>query len=115
MLRSSGIIESVIKVISPITKMFKFPSEIIPLCLIRPISGGASTAIATDIMTNYGVDTIIGLIAATIMGSTETTFYAISVYSSSVNIKKLRFVLVPGLIADMTSIVMAVILWSFLS
>ena len=64
-----------------------------PLALLRPISGSASIAVATDIMKNYGVDSSIGLIASTIMGSTETTLYTIAVYSSSVRIKKTRFVL----------------------
>ena len=59
-----------------------------PLAMIRPISGSASMAVATDIMTKYGVDSTIGLITSTIMGSTETTFYTIAVYTSAVGIKK---------------------------
>lgn len=99
-LRSSGILDFVIKVISPITNSFNIPSEILPLVFIRPISGSASTAVATDIMSKYGVDSKIGLIASTIMGSTETTFYTIAIYTSCVGIKKTKFVLWAALIGD---------------
>lgn len=99
-LRSSGILDCIIKIISPITNVLNIPSEIMPLSLIRPISGSASTAVATDIMTKFGVDSKIGLIASTIMGSTETTFYTIAIYTSCVGIKKIRFVLLAALIGD---------------
>ena len=100
-LRSSGILEFIIKFISPLTNVFHIPSEIMPLALIRPISGSASTAVATDIMTKFGVDSKIGLIASTIMGSTETTFYTIAIYTSCVGIKKTKFVLAAALIGDL--------------
>ena len=100
-LRSSGVLDCVINIISPITKIFNIPSEIMPLAMIRPISGSASTAIATDIMNNFGVDSKIGLIASTIMGSTETTFYTIAIYTSCVGIKKIKFVLAAALIGDL--------------
>lgn len=99
-LRSSGIIDFIVKNISPITSFFGIPSEIMPLALIRPISGSASTAVATDIMRNFGVDSQIGLIASTIMGSTETTFYTIAIYTSSVGISKTKYVLLAALIGD---------------
>ena len=100
-LRSSGILDFIIKFISPLTNVFHIPSEIMPLALIRPISGSASTAVATDIMTKFGVDSKIGLIASTIMGSTETTFYTIAIYTSCVGIKKTKFVLAAALIGDL--------------
>lgn len=114
-LRSSGILDVVINLISPITNFLKIPSEIMPLALVRPISGSASTAVATDIMTTFGVDSKIGLIASTIMGSTETTFYTIAVYTSCVGIKKIRFVLTAALIADFVGMMFSVVLWSLLS
>ena len=83
--------------------------------LVRPISGSASTAVATDIMRTFGVDTHIGMIASTIMGSTETTFYTIAIYTSCVGIKKIRFVLVAALIADLIGMIASVVLCSFLS
>ena len=107
-LRSSGILDAIVKVLSPILSIINFPSEIMPLALLRPISGSASIAVATDIMKNYGVDSNIGLIASIIMGSTETTLYTIAVYSSSVGIKKTRFVLAAALIADVVGILTSV-------
>lgn len=99
-LRSSGVLDFIIQTISPITNLFHIPSEIMPLAIVRPISGSASTAVATDIMTRFGVDSNIGLMASTIMGSTETTFYTIAIYTSCVGIKKTRFVLAAALIGD---------------
>ena len=87
MLRSSGVIEFIISIISPITNFFKIPNEILPLAMLRPISGSASMAVATDIIKNNGVDSFIGILASIIMGSTETTLYTIAVYTGSVKIK----------------------------
>lgn len=99
-LRSSGIIDGLVNFLNPILKLIKFPSEVMPLAILRPISGSGSIAIATDIIKNYGVDSNIGLIASTIMGSTETTLYTIAIYTSSVGIKKTRYIIIPALIAD---------------
>ena len=99
-LRSSGILDLIIKILSPFLNILKIPSEIMPLALLRPISGSASMAVATDIMQTYGVDTFIGIVTAVIMGSTETTLYTIAVYTGSVKIKNTRFVLIAALIAD---------------
>lgn len=109
-LRSSGILDLIINFITPILNILNFPSEIMPLAMLRPISGSSSIAIATDIMKNFGVDSNIGIIAATIMGSTETTLYTIAVYTSSVKIKKTRFVLLAALTADVVGIVTSVVI-----
>ena len=76
--------------------------------MLRPISGSGSIAVATDIIKKYGVDTTIGMMASTIMGSTETTLYTIAIYTSSVKIKKTRFVLVAALIADVVGMLVSV-------
>lgn len=107
-LRSSGIINAVVNLLNPILNIINFPSEIMPLALLRPISGSASIAVATDIMQNFGVDSKLGLIASTIMGSTETTLYTIAVYTSSVKIKKTRFVLAAALTADIVGMLTSV-------
>lgn len=99
-LRTSGILDLLSSILSPLLSLLKFPTEILPLALIRPISGSASTAVALNIMETYGVDTITGLIASTLMGSTETTLYTIAIYTSTVKVKKTRFVLYAALIAD---------------
>jgi len=114
-LRVSGIIESFTNLILPLLNLLKIPSEILPLALLRPISGSASTAIATDIMSNYGVDSLIGLISSTIMGSTETTLYTIALYTSAVKIKKTRFVLIAALLADFVGMLTSVIFWRIMS
>ena len=99
-LRSSGIIDVAVKYLNPILNIIQFPSEIMPLVFLRPISGSGAMAIATDIINNYGVDSKIGLIASTIMGATETTLYTIAVYTGAVGIKKTRYIIIPALIAD---------------
>ena len=86
-----------------------------PLAILRPISGSGSIAIATDIMKTFGVDSLIGNIASTIMGSTETTLYTIAVYTSCVKIKKTRFILLAALTADIVGICSSIILCRILS
>ena len=114
-LSSSGILDFIIRLLSPILNVLQIPPEIMPLAILRPISGSGSIAVATDIMKKFGVDSLIGLIVATIMGSTETTLYTIAVYSSSVNIKKTRFVLFAALMADLTGMIASVIIWRALA
>lgn len=114
-LRNSGIIDLIGNILMPFLDIIKFPSEILPLALIRPISGSSSIAVATDIMKTFGVDSNLGLMASVIMGSTETTIYTIAVYTSSVGIKKTRFVLAAALIADMVGILVSVAICRFLS
>lgn len=114
-LRNSGIIDLIVKVISPVTDVLKIPSEIMPLALLRPISGSASIGVAVDIMQKYGTDTFLGLITSTIMGSTETTLYTIAVYTGCVGIKKTRFVLLVALLADFAGMVASVAIWRILS
>lgn len=114
MLRSSGVINFLINFFMPIINFLNIPKEILPLIFLRPISGSASTAVATDIIKNVGVDSKIGLIASTIMGSTETTLYTIAVYTSSVKIKKIRFVLKVALIADFIGMAISILFWSLI-
>ncbi len=112
-LRSSGILDIITNFVMPFLKIINFPSEIMPLAILRPISGSGSIAIATDIMKKYGVDSLIGNIASTVMGSTETTLYTIAIYTSCVKIKNIRFALIPSLIADFVGIIVSVIAVQF--
>ena len=114
-LRESGLIDAITSFLKPILILFKIPSEILPLALLRPISGSASMAVATDIITSYGADTKIGLIASTIMGSTETTLYTIALYTSAIKVKKTRFVLYAALLADFVGIISSVVFWQIMS
>ena len=114
-LRSSGVLDIAIKLLEPLLNIIHFPKEIMPLALLRPISGSSSIAVATDIMKNFGVDSQIGIMAGVIMGATETTLYTIAVYSSSVKIKKTRFVLIASLTADILGIIVSVAVCRLLS
>ena len=107
-LRSSGILDIIIKFIAPLLNIIKFPSELMPLAMLRPISGSGATAVAVDIMKTYGVDNIIGIIASVIMGSTETTLYTIAIYTSSVKIKNTRGILIAALTADIIGMLISV-------
>ena len=113
-LRSSGLLEIITRAVSVFTNKVGFPSEVMPLAMLRPISGSASLAVATDIMKTYGVDSKIGLITSTIMGSTETTFYPIAIYTGSIGVKKIRFVLVAALIADFVGMLTSAIVWNII-
>ena len=113
-LRSSGLLEIITRAVSVFTNKVGFPSEVMPLAMLRPISGSASLAVATDIMKTYGVDSKICLITSTIMGSTETTFYTIAIYTGSIGVKKIRFVLVAALIADFVGMLTSAIVWNII-
>lgn len=115
LLRTSGILDFIIQAISPVTNILKIPSQILPLAMLRPISGSASMGVAVDIMKQYGTDSIIGKTASTIMGSTETTFYTIAIYTACVKVKKIRFVLVAALLADVAGMISSVIICQIMS
>lgn len=87
MLRASGAIDLIIRFLSPVTDLVKIPREVMPLALIRPVSGSGSIGILTDILKNYGADSDVGKIASVIMGSTETTFYCMCVYFAKTKVK----------------------------
>ena len=109
MLRSSGFLTFLANLFLGAAKIFNIPSEVIPLAIIRPISGSASMALGTDLMTKFGPDSRIGLIAAAIMGSSETTFYVIAIYMNAIKAKKSRNVLIAGIVADIVSLITALI------
>lgn len=107
MLRSSGAIEVLTEVLSPAFRFVGIPPETAALVLIRPISGSAALAVGADIMAQYGVDSTIGRTAAIMLGSTETTFYTISVYFGAAGIKRTRYAVPAALLADLCGFVMA--------
>ena len=91
MLRASGAMELLSPILAPVTNFFGVPAEVLPLMLIRPFSGSAALAVGADLMQTYGVDSPIGRTAAVMLGSSETTFYTISVYFGSWGISKTRY------------------------
>ena len=100
MLRASGAVEAISKLLAPVFRLFGIPPETALLVLIRPISGSAALAVGSDLMAHYGVDSQIGRTVAVMLGSTETTFYTISVYFGAAGIKKTRYTIPAALIAD---------------
>lgn len=107
MLRSSGATELLSSLLAPVFRLFGIPSETAMLVLIRPISGSAALAVGADLMRQYGVDSLVGRTAAVMLGSTETTFYTISVYFGAVGIKKTRYAIPAALFADLVGFCMA--------
>ena len=107
MLRASGALEWISRFFSPVFSFFGIPPETVMLVLIRPFSGSAALAVGSELMAQYGVDSLVGRTAAIMLGSTETTFYAISVYFGAAGIQKTRYTIPAALIADFTGFFMA--------
>ena len=107
MLRASGAVELLSTFLAPAFRLAGIPPETAMLVLIRPISGSAALAAGAELMATYGVDSQIGRTVAVMLGSTETTFYTISVYFGAVGIKKTRYAVPAALIADLTGFIMA--------
>ena len=107
MLRASGAVEMLTTLIAPLFALFGIPPETAMLVLIRPISGSAALAVGAELMATHGVDSIIGRTAAVMLGSTETTFYTISVYFGAAGIQKTRYTLPAALFADFVGFFMA--------
>lgn len=114
MLRASGFFELLSSFLSPILSKWGIPPEILPLALVRPFSGSAANGITAELIHHYGGNSYIAHLAATIMGSTETTFYIVAVYMGSVAIKKTRYAIPAGLIADAVGVIASIIICSYL-
>ncbi len=110
MITDSGIINYICNIIKPLFIKIAFPTEVIPLAILRPISGSSSLVVLNDILTRYGTDTLIGRLASVMQGSTDTTIYIISMYFTSVGIKKIRYSLIVGLLADLLSVIISFIM-----
>ena len=107
MLRQSGAVESLSTFFAPLFSFFGIPPETALLVLIRPISGCAALAVGADLMAEHGVDSTVGRTVAVMLGSTETTFYTVSVYLGAAGIKKTRYCIPAALIADFTGFLVA--------
>ena len=108
-LRESGCIELLTGLLAPACKWIGIPPEVVPLMLIRPMSGSAALAVGADLMRTYGPDSLVGRTAAVMLGSTETTFYAVSVYFGAAGVRKTRYTLPAALIADLTGFLAAAV------
>ncbi|HKM40169.1 MAG TPA: nucleoside recognition domain-containing protein [bacterium] len=108
--RSSGLLEFFLYPLQYPLSCCGFPSELLPMALIRPLSGSASFALMIDVLQTHGPDSTLGLIASSLQGATDTTFYILTVYFGSVGITRFRYALFVGLLADMVGMVVAVML-----
>ena len=107
MLKESGAMDIVSDLLSPVTSLFGVPPEITPMALLSPVSGGGSLSLFESVLKTHGPDSFIGQVASVVMGSTDTTLYAVTVYYSAVGIKNTRHTLMAGLTADFLSLVLS--------
>ena len=107
MLRASGAVEMLGNILAPVFSFFGIPPETALLVLIRPISGSAALAVGAELMARYGVDSTVGRTVAVMLGSTETTFYTVSVYFGAAGIQKTRYTIPAALFADFAGFAMA--------
>lgn len=108
MFRASGAMDLIIAAIQPLVGRLGIPGEVLPLGLLRPLTGAGSLAFTSDLIKTYGADSMIGRIASTIQGSTDTTLYVITVYFGAVGIRRTRYALKVGLISDAVGFLAAV-------
>ena len=110
--REAKLLDILNNLISPASSLIGLPKEIVPLVLVKPLSGSGALGILTDIVKTYGPDSYIGLIASVIMGTTETIFYTVTVFFGAVQIKKIRHTVWAAVLADLTAIIVSVFLVS---
>jgi spore maturation protein B len=106
--RASGGMEFLVSVLSPIASLIGMPPETLPMAIMRPLSGSGSLGLMTELMKTHGPDSLIGILASTMYGSSETTFYVLAVYFGSVSISKTRHAVPVGIIADVAGMLAAV-------
>lgn len=115
MLRASGFFDLLNNVLAPVFRYLGISPELLPLALIRPFSGGAANGVMADLIHQYGGDSLIAKTAATMMGSTETTFYVIAVYFGAVNIRRTRHAIPAGILADLSGILASIYICQWLN
>ena len=111
--RASGLVGFISDLLSPICELLHFPSELLPFALLRPVSGSGSLAMASDIFSSFGTDSHTGRCASVMMASTETTLYTIAVYFGASGTKNIRHSLKCGLLADLLSVILSVLVCSW--
>lgn len=114
MFRASGAMESITNFLSPLLSIFSIPVDSIPVMIIRPLSGSATLGLFSEIAHKFGPDAYTTKLCAVLVGSSETTFYVLSVYFGSIGIKKFRYALLTGLLADVIGIIVAIFVCSLI-
>lgn len=109
MFRASGAMEILLSIIAPVFSILGVPAEVLPMAVVRPLTGSGSVGVLAELIQTHGADSLIVKIAATMFGSTETTLYILAVYFGAVNISKTRYAIKAGLIADFSGFIAAVI------
>jgi spore maturation protein B len=102
--RASGAMDFLVGLLSPVGRLLGIPTEVLPLALLRPLSGSGSLAVVGDLTKQYGPDSFVGQLAATLQGSTETTFYVLAVYLGAVKVKDSRHIVTAALLADLVGL-----------
>lgn len=113
-LLNSNIINDIVKLIEPLLNIINYPKELVTLAIMRPISGSSSLIIMENILKTSGPDSFVGRVASVLQGSTDTTIYIISLYFASVDIKKIKYSLIVGLLADLLAVIISFIIVSYL-
>jgi len=106
--RSSGALSILVSALHPLLAWLHFPPELLPLALLRPISGSASLALVTDLFKTHGPDSFVGRVASVMQGSTDTTLYVLTVYFGSIGIRRPRYAVKVGLLSDLVSVIASV-------
>ncbi|TDQ41579.1 spore maturation protein [Aureibacillus halotolerans] len=110
--RASGAMDAITQLLQPVLALVGVPAEVVPLALIRPISGTAALGMTSDLIAQFGPDSFIGRLASTMQGSTDTTFYVLTVYFGAVGIKKMGDAMKVGLLADLVGLIAAIVVVS---
>ena len=113
--RASGVFDVLVRIIKPITDICKFPSQLVPLVVIKMFSSSAATSLLIDIYKEYGVDSYLGKLSSIMMSASETVFYTLAVYTAAGKIKKTRYIVPGGLFATLVGIICSVILLNIAS
>ncbi len=112
--KGANLLDGLNNLLAPVVKLIGLPKELLPLVLIKPLSGSGAVGIFTDIVQTYGPDTYIGLLASVIMGTTETIFYTVTVYFGAVKVKKVRHTVWAAVMADLVAIIAAIFIVNLL-
>ncbi len=106
--RASGAMEVLVSFLSPLLNVVGFPAELVPHAIMRPLSGGAALGIANDIISTHGPDSYLGKLVSTMQGTSDTTFYVLTLYFGSVGINRYRYAVYSGLAADFTTLIASI-------
>ncbi len=112
--KGSGALELFTKIISPVTKLMGIPEEVLPLAIMRPISGSGALGMVEDIIKSYGPDSFVGRVASTMMGSAETIFYTMAVYFGAISVKNSRHTLLAGLVSHIAAVLASVAVCNYI-